>query len=186
MAVAWFLVVRHRESVMRDEVAATQREVDELQQYIREVDDYKAKKAELERKIDVINTLKENQRGPVLIMDQVSRALPELLWLTSMDVNPSVINIRGAALNMSAVANFMDNLDRVEEFQEPVLVDATERTLNQRTEVYDFNLNFNYSFKKPGAPAGETAPAAAPNAPPTKGAIGKAKAAKAAVEKEVQ
>ena len=101
------------------EVQAAQREVEALKQVIQEVEDYKIKKAELERKIDVINGLKANQRGPVQIMDQVSRALPELLWLSSLDVTPTTINLKGSAFNMSAVANFIDNLDKVDEFAEP-------------------------------------------------------------------
>ena len=43
---------------------------------IKEVEEYKAKKAELEHKIEVINDLKHNQRGPVQIMDQVSARCP--------------------------------------------------------------------------------------------------------------
>src|SRR5687768_12183583 len=42
----------------REEVAQAQREVEALAAVIKEVEDYKAKKAELERKIGIINDLK--------------------------------------------------------------------------------------------------------------------------------
>ena len=126
------------------EVAEAQKEVDELEPYIREVEEFKARKIELERKVAVINQLKENQRGPVKVMDQVSRALPELLWLTKMDVGPSVITISGEAFNTNAVANFIENLDRVPEFQEPILRDT-----QQRGQIYTFVIAFNYSFQAP-------------------------------------
>ena len=141
---------------------------------IQEGEDYKIKKAELERKIDVINGLKANQRGPVQIMDQVSRALPELLWLNSLDVSPTTIDLKGSAFNMSAVANFIDNLDKVDEFAEPILNDATQKAAKAaRLEVYDFKVNLGYSFKKTQAPtlttdttgaAGTVAPVGAPGA----------------------
>jgi len=76
------------------------------------------------------------------------------------------ISIRGSAFNMSAVANFIDNLDRVEAFQEPVLQDATQRQgRGVRTEVYDFRLVFGYSFKKPQPAAGQEAAAPGATAP---------------------
>jgi len=132
------------------EVAEAQREVDELEPYIREVEEFKAKKAELERKVEVINQLKTNQHGPVRVMDYVSRALPELLWITRMEVAPTTITVTGEAFNTNAVANFIENLDRVPEFQEPILRDT-----QQRGEIYTFVIAFNYSFAPPAAESGE-------------------------------
>jgi type IV pilus assembly protein PilN len=168
VAGGWFLWTQNKLSQKEKEVVLAQREVEELKQVIQEVEDYKIKKADLERKIDVINGLKANQRGPVQIMDQVSRALPELLWLNSMDVTPTTINLKGTALNMSAVANLIDNLDKVDEFAEPILQDATQKvSRTARTEIYDFKVNLGYSFVKPKTPTlttesgGEAAPAGA-------------------------
>lgn len=170
--VGWLLLLNHKLAAKDKEIAVAQKEVDELQLVIKEVEAYKVKKAELERKISIINELKDNQRGPVQIMDEVSKAVPELLWLTGMDVTGNAILIRGSAFNMSAVANFIDNLDRVEAFQEPVLQDATQRQgRGVRTEVYDFRLTFGYSFKKPQPAAGQepAAPGAAVPAAPAAG-----------------
>lgn len=137
------------------EVAEAQREVEELEPYIREVEEFKAKKAELERKVEVINQLKANQRGPVRVMDHISRSLPELMWLTRMEVGPTTITITGEAFNTNAVANFIENLDRVPEFQEPILRDT-----QQRGQIYTFVIAFNYSFQLPAGDVSE-APAVA-------------------------
>lgn len=147
----------------REEVAQAQREVEALAAVIKEVEDYKAKKAELERKIGIINDLKANQRGPVRVMDYVSRALPELLWLDRMRVAGDRIEIQGRAFNTNAVANFIENLDKVPEFDEPTL----EGTSQEAAGVYRFTINFTYSFAKPKEPGagGET-----PGTPATAGA----------------
>lgn len=163
----WWLMMNHKISKKADEIAIAQKEVEELKAVIKEVEEYKKKKADLERKIQIINDLKANQRGPVQIMDEVSKGLPELLWLTTLDATATNISLRGSAFNMSAVANLIDNLDRVEAFQEPILQDATQRAgRGARTEVYDFRLTFPYSFKKPApetaAGAAAESPAAAP------------------------
>jgi len=141
---------------MQAQVVEAEKEVKELEPYIKEVEAYKAKKVELERKVQVINQLKTNQRGPVQIMDQVSRALPELLWLTKMDVTPTTITISGEAFNTNAVANFIENLDRVVEFQEPILRDTS-----QRGQIYTFVVAFNYTYQVPPAEQPERADATA-------------------------
>ena len=89
-------------------------------------------------------------------MDQVSRALPELLWLTKMDVTPTTITISGEAFNTNAVANFIENLDRVAEFQEPILRDTS-----QRGQIYTFVVAFNYTYQVPPAEQPEGADATA-------------------------
>lgn len=149
-------VVNGKVKDMQQQVAEAEKEVKELEPYIREVEEYKAKKAELERKVQVIKQLKTNQRGPVQIMDRVSRALPELMWLTKMEVSPTTITVSGEAFNTNAVANFIENLDRVPEFQEPILRDTS-----QRGQIYTFVVAFNYTYQVPQPEQPEGAEAAA-------------------------
>ena len=161
-AAVWW-VFNGRLQDKQAEVAQAQKQVDGLQAVIKEVEDFKRKKKNLTDKIAVINELKSNQRGPVRVMDYISRALPELLWLDRMKMNASNIELEGRAFNPNAVANFMDNLDKVPEFREPVL----RETSAQGNGVYKFFISFDYSFAakkseaaggKPGAPGSPTAP----------------------------
>ena len=122
------------------QIAAAQREADELAAILEEVADYESKKASLENKIQIINDLKANQQGPVRIMDEISRALPQLLWLTGLELKGSQITVKGQAFNPNAVANLIDNLDKVPEFQEPVLKD-----MPQRQDLYGFTVQFNFA-----------------------------------------
>jgi Tfp pilus assembly protein PilN len=167
VAVAGLLWWQAKNAVdaQQEEIRAANDEVSRLASVIKEVDDYKQKKAELERKIKVINDLKLNQRGPVRVMDDISRALPELLWLDRMSMNANTIELEGRAFNTNAVANFIENLDKVHGFEEPTLKDTTEQTGG----VYKFVIDFNYSFAPlagedatPGAAGTPAAPAAAP------------------------
>jgi type IV pilus assembly protein PilN len=166
LGVSWWLLDRQVKA-KEAEVQAAEKEVEALASVIKEVEDYKAKKSELERKIGIINDLKLNQRGPVRVMDHISRALPELLWLDRMKMTTSSIEIEGRAFNTNAVANFIENLDKVPEFEEPTLKDTQE----QQGGVYKFVISFNYSFS-PRTPEGGAAgaPGAEPGAvTPTSG-----------------
>jgi len=159
-AGAWYWQSQ-KTAAKQEEVAAAQREVDQLASVIKEVEDYKGKKAELERKIKIINDLKLNQRGPVRVMDHISRALPELLWLDKMTMNASTIEVEGRAFNTNAVANFIENLDKVPEFEEPTLKDTSE----QAGGVYKFVIDFNYSFAPLAAEDGKAGAAGSPATP---------------------
>ncbi len=154
----WYLNGKLKEK--QEEVAQAQKDVDALQAVIKEVEDFKTKKKNLADKIAIINDLKSNQRGPVRVMDYISRALPELLWLDRLKMNASSIEIDGRAFNPNAVANFMDNLDKVPEFKEPVLKDT-----NAEGNVYRFSIAFDYSFV-PKKPVAGGAPPGTPGAPP--------------------
>ena len=112
VAAGWWYLLQRDVKRMQEEVRVAQQEVDRLAPVLKEVEEYKAKKAELERKIGVITDLRANQKGPVQIMDQVSRSVPELLWLTSLEVTASNVAVKGQAYNTNAVANFLENLDR--------------------------------------------------------------------------
>jgi len=83
-----------------------------LETVLKEVRDFEQKKARLQKKVDLINTLKQNQRGPVRLMDEVSKALPDLVWLEKLDYRGNSISIDGKAFNPPAVANFLENLKR--------------------------------------------------------------------------
>lgn len=144
ISLGHFLLLNRALKAKKAEVAEAQREVDELAPFIKEVEEFKAKKTELERKVRVINQLKANQRGPVRLMDQVSHAVPPLLWLTRMEVGPNKVVVSGEAFNTNAVANFIENLDRVPEFQEPILKDTA-----QRGQIYNYVVEFGYTWADP-------------------------------------
>ena len=146
-----FLYVNGKINGKKHEVADAQLEVDELAPFIKEVEDFKAKKTELERKIAVINNLKANQKGPVQVMDQLSRAVPELLWLNRMQIRGDTITLQGEAFNTNAVANFIENLDRVPVFQEPILRETTHQGA-----IYNFFLTYRFTYTPPAADGAET------------------------------
>jgi len=153
----WYLRGEIRE---RDQaIAVAQKEVDELQQVLQEVEDYKVKKEKLEHKINIINELKRAQWGPVRIMDQISNALPELLWLDTMTLHQNNIELTGKAFNTNQIAAFIENLGKVPEFQEPRLRDT-----NKQGPVYQFTITFNFSVAEPPAAAPQPATGEAPAA----------------------
>jgi type IV pilus assembly protein PilN len=138
----WWMLNSESKS-LDDRIRVAQAEVDALRPILEEVADFKAKKEELQRKIDVITELTLLQEGPVHIMDKISRALPELLWLTQMNLRGRRVDLVGTAFNTNAIAAFIENLDKVPEFYEP-----EPGTVTQDRGVYNFRIAFTFVQEK--------------------------------------
>lgn len=86
------------------------RELERLAEIRKKGEEYKKRKELLARKIDLITQLKKKQAVPVYILDQVSRNLPDFLWLESMAADDAKLSISGKATNYNSVSNFYTNL----------------------------------------------------------------------------
>ena len=142
-------------------------EAQKLEAIINEVQDYQRRKDSLQQRIDLINQLKQNQKGPVRIMDQISRDLPDLVWIDSMDIIGGRIALNGRGLNPNAIALFVENVKKDPYFEEPSLGTMTQ--ISQVPLVYSFDMNFAFTYAPktaappPAAPGTTTAaPGAAP------------------------
>lgn len=87
---------------------------------------YKRQKELLEQQIQLITDLKKRQEVPVHILDQISKNLPDFLWLDSMSAQANQINISGKATTYNAVSNFYNSLNSSGFFQDVVLGRASE------------------------------------------------------------
>ena len=76
-----------------------------------QVRDLEDRRAVVDQKLGIIVDLKKSQSGPVLLLDQVSRELPDSLWLTDMTVSTGgIVTIIGQALSEFAISDFGLNL----------------------------------------------------------------------------
>lgn len=138
VGVYWFMLSSTIKS-NNEEIQNAERRVAELQEILDQVERFKQKEAELEQKIEVITDLKNSQQGPVRIMDELSRGLPDLLWLDRLELSNGQVSLAGRSFSWNAVANLTENLDSVPLFAEPVGPSVT-----QSGEVYTFTLRFNF------------------------------------------
>ena len=139
----WYLLTSKRADLQETERQRTV-ERDELKPFIDKVEELEAKRTLLKRKVDVINDLKNKQHGPVRIMDEVSRALPDLIWLEKLSLSGNAITLTGQAMDENAVANYYSNLDASPFFEEPVV-----KNLARRGEDFSFTLSAVFTYEPP-------------------------------------
>ncbi len=139
----WFLLKSKRADLKSTERQRTV-ERNELQPFIDKVEELETKRALLKSKVDVINDLKNKQHGPVRIMDEVSRALPDLVWLTKLVLAGNAITLTGEAMDENAVANYYSNLDSSPFFEEPVV-----KNLARKGDDFSFTLTAVFTYEPP-------------------------------------
>ncbi len=136
----------HKRELKNRETTVAERtiEAQKLESIINEVEQYQRRKDNLQQRIDLINQLKQNQKGPVRIMDQISRDLPDLVWLDAMDVNAGRIALSGRGLNPNAIALFIENVKNDPYFEEPQVGAVTQ--VSAAPLVYGFDMNFAFTY----------------------------------------
>ena len=148
---------------LKAEIARAEKEKQRLQAIIQKGEEYKAKKELLQRKIALITQLKKNQSGPVHLLDEISRQLPDFLWLETMNETGFNVQIAGKATTYNAVSNFYNNLTGSRYFQNVVLGPISAIPVGVQ-----FTLSCQF-LPAPAAPAGGAGAAegVAPGGPET-------------------
>jgi len=79
-----------------------------------QLEQYEKQKKLLDERIAVIEKLKQNQKGPVMLMNAVIDSMPAepRLWLDSVVQKDKVITIKGQAADAAAVASFIQKLTK--------------------------------------------------------------------------
>jgi len=154
VAAGYYLYEKRELSQRKETISQREAEAQKLEAIIKEVEDYQKRKDSLQQRIDLINQLKQNQKGPVRIMDQISRDLPDLVWLDRMEINAGRISLAGRGLNPNAIALFVENVKNDPYFEEPQL--GTLQQVSTAPVVYNFDMQFGFSYTPkppPGTPA---------------------------------
>ena len=107
----WWWSLSSKTGDLRVKIEEADRELERLAEVRRKRDEYTRQKELLERKIELITNLKKQQAAPVHILDQISKNLPDFLWLESMTSTANAISVSGKATTYNAVSNFYGNLN---------------------------------------------------------------------------
>jgi len=149
-AGAWWM----QSNKLRDlntRIAADEKRQKDLQAIRAQVDQFQQKKAMLENKVLVIEKLRLAQKSPVHMLDEISKALPDFVWLTGMEqTRGGNLRFSGQSNSYAAVADFISALQRSGWFPQVDL-----GTSQEQQSLVDFTLTG--TFKDPEVAAKEKA-----------------------------
>jgi type IV pilus assembly protein PilN len=162
VAIGWRFLSLTRESARIDaEISSAQQERARLHSIIQQVQQFEQQKTQLQQRVALIEQLRKEQTGPVHMLDQISRALPPMLWLSELKQTgePNEVLIDGRATTLTSISDFVTNLEASGYFRRSVEIVSTE-TEPLKTppgELIAFSLKAQ--FVVPGQPAPAAAPA---------------------------
>ncbi|BCR04680.1 type IV pilus assembly protein PilN [Desulfuromonas versatilis] len=121
-------------------IAQKEAEINQLRKAIGEVAHFKKLQAELRGKLDVLDQLKAGKSGPVHLLDELSSALPDKLWILSFKESGGAVSLTGVGLNEETVAQFLRNLEASPYYQK-VELQVVEQMVQSGLKMQKFNVN---------------------------------------------
>lgn len=137
---------------LRDELQAAKRRLEleqlTLRKYrpiLQELEELKREESELQARLTLIENLIVSRSPWSQVLYEISRALPEKIWLTELTKETQgkgqILAIEGSSLSKTIdIGKFMENLTKSPLFTEVVLLGMTKRTMDKR-EVMDFAIS---------------------------------------------
>jgi type IV pilus assembly protein PilN len=165
--IVWRYTALSRQSASIDaEIATAQLETARLHTVISQVQQFEQRKAQLQQRVSLIEQLRKDQTGPVHMLDELSRALPPMLWLTNLKQTASAgeVVIEGRCTTLTGLSDFVANLEATGYFKKSVEIVSTAVDAQEKTgELIKFSVKAQFQTSAPvvaavGAPA-RTAPA---------------------------
>ena len=120
-AAGWWWLLQKETVQWQERIVQADQELKRLEDVLKKTEEFEKQKALLTRKIGLITDLKKQQAVPVHILDQISRTLPDFLWLDSLNANGGHITLSGKATTYTAVSNFYAGLNESGYFSDVAL-----------------------------------------------------------------
>lgn len=160
LTIGWWFWSMHRTSVQVDEdIARAEVESQQLRSVLAQVQKFETQKAQLQQRVTLIEQLRRGQAGPVHVVDEVSRAVPDRLWLTEFAQKGDELTISGMTTSLTGVSDFVTNLGASPWFKPPIdIVDSVMSEDAKAGELVKFSIKAKTT--NPEAPAPPVKPAA--------------------------
>jgi type IV pilus assembly protein PilN len=149
-------------------LATARQEKAQLQYVEAKLEEQRQARESLDRKITLIEALNAQRDIAPRLMDELSRRLPEWVWLNEVVYDSKGIQIKGRALSNNLVADYISSLESSPQVMNVNLVSSTQRTA-QGDQYLEFSLRAALETKPEPPPSPPPAEAAAKPAAKKKG-----------------
>ena len=160
VGVGWrYWALGQQQAQVAREVDAAQREEQRLAEILKQVAEFEGRKQQLEQRVALIDELRKGQNAPVHMVDQISRALPDMTWLTTLKQEGYTLTIQGRCLTLTSLSDFIGNLEASRYFVRPVeIVDSVVVNGDGKAtpDLIQFTIRGTFQMAGIDPPAGPT------------------------------
>ena len=147
----WFWSLRQESARVDAELARAEVETRQIRSVLEQVRKFESQKAVLQQRVTLIEQLRKGQYAPVHLLDEISKSLPDRLWLNDLSQTGSDFTINGMTDSLTAVSDFVANLESTHWFKKPVeIVDSQVTTVAKTGDLIKFQIKAQ--FVDPTAP----------------------------------
>jgi type IV pilus assembly protein PilN len=149
----WYWSLQQQAEAVQAEIAGAQAEVVQLRALLQQVETFEKRREQLRQRVELIESLRAEQSGPVHLLDELSRHLPERLWLTAMKQAGPEITVDGQTSSLTSLADFVSNLELSGYFASPVeIIDSQVESDKSGTDLVKFKVKAQFTMPGAGAP----------------------------------
>jgi type IV pilus assembly protein PilN len=149
----WFLALRQRSAQIDRQISTAEAETAQLRTVLAQVQKFETRKAQLTQRVTLIEQLRKGQSAPVHVLDEVSKSLPDRLWLTDMRQSGEDFTLSGFAASLPSLSDFVANLEATKWFKRPVeILDSQVQTDAKAGDLVRFSIRGTLNNPDPPAP----------------------------------
>jgi type IV pilus assembly protein PilN len=144
----WWWALNREQARIASDITEAQRETARLQSILQQVAAFNKQKQQLQQRVALIESLRKGQSGGVRMLDELSRALPDMLWLTQLKQDGGELTIEGRCTTLTALSDLVANLEHSHYFRKPVeIVDSqVDNAPAQGPELIKFALKATFAI----------------------------------------
>jgi type IV pilus assembly protein PilN len=175
LLVGWrYWTLGQQESQMGRDIDAARREEQRLEEVLKQVAAFDAQRAQLQERVTLIDELRRGQSAPVHLVDEISRSLPEMTWLTSLKQEGYDVTIQGRSTTLASLSDFVGNLEATRYFKKPVEIVESQvvKGQNDNPDLIQFTIKGSFQMAGIEQPAAAKADAKGAKAAPKGGKVG--------------
>ena len=133
-------------------------ETRQIRSVLEQVRKFESQRALLQQRVTLIEQLRKGQYAPVHLLDEISKSLPDRLWLSELKQTGGDFAISGVTDSLTAVSDFVANLESTKWFKKPVEIIDSQVTPDPKAgDLIKFQVKAQ--FVDPTAPPEPPAPA---------------------------
>ena len=127
LGIGWWYWALSKASTQVDaDIAAAQTEASRLRSLLVEVQQFEARRAQLQQRVALIQQLRGGQSLSVQLLDILSKSIPDMLWLTDVEQKDANVTIQGLSTTLIAVSDLVGNLGTTPLLKKPIDIVNTE------------------------------------------------------------
>ena len=159
LLIGWWFWSLRQESIRVDaDLARAETETRQIRSVLEQVRKFESQRALLQQRVTLIEQLRKGQYAPVHLLDEISKSLPDRLWLSELTQTGSEFAISGVTDSLTAVSDFVANLESTKWFKKPVEIIDSQVTPDPKAgDLIKFEIKAQ--FVDPMAPPEPPAPA---------------------------